>query len=117
MKSIVGLTLASAAIASAQAGITENYPGNQTCPKANAAYCDGESLKTNIIIRCSKAGVEGQAGNCAAVRTPQPPNPSIQKSTLTAPRTSPASPLSAVLPLAATSPLRKPATPRARRTA
>jgi hypothetical protein len=39
-----------------------NPDGTFTCPIPNAAYCAGDSLKTNIIFRC--IGTKAQPGNC-----------------------------------------------------
>ncbi|KAI9742162.1 MAG: hypothetical protein M1818_004062 [Claussenomyces sp. TS43310] len=55
-----GLLLAAfAAAASAQLIVSGS---DYTCTKAGAAYCAGDSLKTNIIVRCD--GTVGKAGNC-----------------------------------------------------
>ncbi|KAJ4306165.1 hypothetical protein N0V88_000961 [Collariella sp. IMI 366227] len=59
--SILGAVLASAAAASAQVKY-EN--GKYTCEKANVAYCAGDSLGTDIIIRCNADKV-GQPGRCS----------------------------------------------------
>lgn len=58
---------ASAALVSATdtGGITINPDGSYTCAKSNAAYCAGDSLKTDIIIRCY--GTRGVAGRCSNV--------------------------------------------------
>lgn len=61
MKSFTTLILAaSAALTTAQ--VTYNDDGTFTCAIADAAYCAGTSLQTNIIIRCT--GHVGQPGNC-----------------------------------------------------
>ncbi|KAH8687966.1 hypothetical protein BGZ60DRAFT_466138 [Tricladium varicosporioides] len=63
MKYSATILAASAAIASAQV-IYDSSTGTFTCPASNpnGAYCAGDSLVTNIIIRCNN-GV-GQPGNC-----------------------------------------------------
>ncbi|KAM7201485.1 hypothetical protein V8F33_003309 [Rhypophila sp. PSN 637] len=66
---------ASAALVSATevdtGGVTINPDGSYTCAKANAAYCAGDSLKTDIIIRCY--GTRGQPGRCSDNLAGQPP--------------------------------------------
>jgi hypothetical protein len=49
-----------------------------TCPIADGVYCAGDSLKTNIIIRCT--GTVGQPGNCNDNLAGEPPlgvNPTV----------------------------------------
>ncbi|KAK3360182.1 hypothetical protein B0T25DRAFT_565112 [Lasiosphaeria hispida] len=58
---ILGYLAAAAAVASAQ--VTLNDDGTYTCKTPGAAYCAGDSLKTDIIIRCS--GTVGQPGRCS----------------------------------------------------
>lgn len=109
--------LASAAVASAQ--VTVNNNGTYTCSKPNAAFCAGDSMGTDIIIRCDATG-NGQPGRCSDVRSPPspPPSPPPMATMLTDTyRTSPASPPSATRRPCATSPTRPPATLPARRTA
>jgi len=69
MKNIIALTLASAALASAQA--TQYQDGTYKCAKPDAAYCAGDSLGTDIIIRCD--GTTGQPGRCGNNLAGQPP--------------------------------------------
>ncbi len=65
MKTVAFLVAAGAALASAQATYNETT-GKFTCAKPNVAYCAGDSLKTDIIIRCDSTGV-GQPGRCSDV--------------------------------------------------
>lgn len=62
MKNAVVLSFLSATVAvvSAQDNAT------QPCLRPNAAFCAGDSLKTDIIIRCDSEG-RGQAGRCSDV--------------------------------------------------
>jgi hypothetical protein len=70
MKSFTTLVLiASAALTIAQ--VTSNPDGTFTCASPNAAYCAGDSLTTNIIIRC--IGTVGQPGNCDDNLDGEPP--------------------------------------------
>jgi hypothetical protein len=70
MKSFTTLVLiASAALTTAQ--VTSNPDGTFTCAIPNAAYCAGNSLTTNIIIRC--IGTVGQPGNCDDNLAGEPP--------------------------------------------
>jgi hypothetical protein len=69
MKSIIALTLASAGLTSAQ--VTYGPEGTFTCTKPGAAYCAGDSLGTDIIIRCN--GTVGQPGRCGNNLAGQPP--------------------------------------------
>jgi len=70
MKSFTTLVLiASAALTTAQ--VTSNPDGTFTCAIPNAAYCAGDSLTTNIIIRC--IGTVGQPGNCDDNLDGEPP--------------------------------------------
>jgi len=62
MKSIISITVASAALATAQ--VTYNPDGTYTCDKPNVAYCAGDSLGTDIIIRCNSTSA-GQPGRCS----------------------------------------------------
>lgn len=74
---IIAYMAASAAVVSAtggggsSGGVTFNPDGTYTCEKPNAAYCAGDSLKTDIIIRCY--GTKGQPGRCSDVRFSSPP--------------------------------------------
>jgi hypothetical protein len=64
MKNIISFVLASAAVVSAQ--VTYNSTdGTFTCAVADKAYCAGDSLGTDIIIRCT--GTKGQPGRCTDV--------------------------------------------------
>ncbi|KAI5460230.1 hypothetical protein BGZ63DRAFT_465611 [Mariannaea sp. PMI_226] len=68
MKSVAALLITTVAV-SAQL----NTKGNvYTCAEPNQSYCVGDSLKTNIIVRCDANG-KGTAGNCAANLAGQPP--------------------------------------------
>jgi hypothetical protein len=58
--------LATAAVATAQVTVDN---GTYTCAMPNVAYCAGDSLKTDIIIRCDANG-RGQPGRCEDVRPP-----------------------------------------------
>jgi len=49
-------------IAAVQGQVTQQPNGTFTCAIPNGDYCAGESLSTNIIIRCTN-GI-GQPGNC-----------------------------------------------------
>ncbi|KAM7199249.1 hypothetical protein V8F20_005851 [Naviculisporaceae sp. PSN 640] len=72
---IIASVAAAAALVSATdldtGGITINPDGSYTCAKANAAYCAGDSLKTDIIIRCY--GTRGVAGRCSDNLAGEPP--------------------------------------------
>lgn len=69
MKNSAILTvLVSAAVASAQVTLDN---GTYTCSKPNVAFCAGDSLKTDIIIRCDSTG-RGQPGRCSDVCPPDP---------------------------------------------
>ncbi|KAK3945891.1 hypothetical protein QBC46DRAFT_62321 [Diplogelasinospora grovesii] len=68
MKTAAVLALA-ATLASAQ--VTINGDGSYTCAQPNAAYCGGDSLKTDIIIRCY--GTSGTAGRCSDNLSGEPP--------------------------------------------
>ncbi|KAH8808091.1 hypothetical protein F5884DRAFT_791012 [Xylogone sp. PMI_703] len=77
MKTYAAVILSVAALASAQGYTTDPSTGAITCSTPNAVYCAGDSLKTNIIIRCT--GTVGQAGNCNDNLVGEPPvgnNPS-----------------------------------------
>ena len=65
---VIAYMAASAAVA---AGQFTYGPDGITCAKANAAYCAGSSLDTDIIIRCN--GTVGQAGRCTNVCVPSDP--------------------------------------------
>lgn len=65
MKSIISYALASAALVTAQISYNETS-GEYLCEKPDAAYCAGDSLGTDIIIRCT--GTKGQPGRCTNVR-------------------------------------------------
>lgn len=56
--------IASMAVARAQVTVDN---GTYTCAKPGGAYCAGDSLKTDIIIRCDAKG-QGQPGRCSDVR-------------------------------------------------
>ena len=59
---------ATAALASAQ--VTYDPATNKyKCAKPNVAYCAGDSLGTDIIIRCDANG-NGQPGRCSDVSHP-----------------------------------------------
>ncbi len=60
--SLLSAVLASAAVTSAQVVYQD---GKYICGKANAAYCGGDSLSTDIIIRCD--GTEGRPSRCSNV--------------------------------------------------
>jgi hypothetical protein len=60
---VLAYMAASAAVASAQVIFNDN--GTYTCVKPNVAYCAGDSLKTDIIVRC--VGTVGQPGRCSDV--------------------------------------------------
>ncbi|KAK4153904.1 hypothetical protein C8A00DRAFT_14905 [Chaetomidium leptoderma] len=66
--SILGAVLASAAVASAQVKYED---GKYICEQENAAYCAGDSMGTDIIIRCN--GKVGQPGRCTNNLAGQPP--------------------------------------------
>jgi hypothetical protein len=59
----LGLVAMLATVGAAQVVITN---GTYTCPIPNGAYCAGDSMKTDIIIRCDSKGV-GQPGRCTDV--------------------------------------------------
>lgn len=61
--SMLSAALASAALASAQVTYQD---GKFICEKADVAYCAGDSLGTDIIIRCNADKV-GQPGRCTDV--------------------------------------------------
>lgn len=48
----------------ADAQITVNDNGTISCPATGSAFCAGDSLSTNIIVRCPTPGGQGQPGNC-----------------------------------------------------
>jgi hypothetical protein len=56
--------LASAAVTTAQ--VTVNN-GTYVCSKPNVDFCAGDSMKTDIIVRCDSNGI-GQPGRCSDVR-------------------------------------------------
>lgn len=62
MKTTSILILASAALVSAQVKYED---GKYICEKANAAFCAGDSMGTDIIIRCGadKIGIAGRCSN------------------------------------------------------
>lgn len=66
MKTTSILILASAALASAQ---VKNEDGKYICETANAAFCAGDSMGTDIIIRCDGNKI-GTAGRCSDVSLP-----------------------------------------------
>lgn len=59
------LIASAAALTNAQMSYNRTT-GAFTCAKPGAAYCAGDSLKTDIIIRCGESGV-GQPGRCSDV--------------------------------------------------
>ncbi|EFX03488.1 hypothetical protein CMQ_416 [Grosmannia clavigera kw1407] len=66
-------TLVASAAAFASAQVTYNSStGAFTCAKPDVAYCAGDSLKTDIIIRCDASGV-GQPGRCSDNLDGEPP--------------------------------------------
>ena len=71
MKYITALFVASATLTSAQVVYNETT-NTFSCPTApNGAFCAGDSLKTNIIIRCSNGF--GRPGNCNDNMAGRPP--------------------------------------------
>ncbi|KFY67464.1 hypothetical protein V496_01562, partial [Pseudogymnoascus sp. VKM F-4515 (FW-2607)] len=62
---------ASAALTSATGPDYNPDTGKWTCHVPDAVYCAGDSLKTNIIIRCT--GLVGQPGNCNDNLAGEPP--------------------------------------------
>ncbi|KAH6845055.1 hypothetical protein B0I37DRAFT_406648 [Chaetomium sp. MPI-CAGE-AT-0009] len=76
MKTSSILVLASAALASAQVKIED---GKYICEKANAAFCAGDSMGTDIIIRCdgNKVGVAGRCSNNLAGQPPIGNHPAL----------------------------------------
>lgn len=74
MRSVATIVLIAASAAIAQAQVTYNASTNTfTCPASNpnGDFCAGDSLVTNIIIRCTN-GV-GQPGNCNDNLAGKPP--------------------------------------------
>ncbi|KAK1754642.1 hypothetical protein QBC47DRAFT_222782 [Echria macrotheca] len=70
MKNIISFVFASAAVVSAQ--VTYNSTdGTFTCAVADKNYCAGDSLGTDIIIRCT--GTKGQPGRCTDNLAGEPP--------------------------------------------
>ncbi|KFX90370.1 hypothetical protein V490_06485 [Pseudogymnoascus sp. VKM F-3557] len=65
------LVSAAAALTSATAPDYDPTTGKWTCHVPDAVYCAGDSLKTNIIIRCN--GLVGQPGNCNDNLAGEPP--------------------------------------------
>lgn len=66
--SIISAVLASAAVASAQATFQD---GKYVCEKEDAVYCAGDSMGTDIIIRCNgKVGQPGRCSNVSLLPTP-----------------------------------------------
>ncbi|KFY75391.1 hypothetical protein V499_04623 [Pseudogymnoascus sp. VKM F-103] len=65
------LISASAALTSATGPDYDPATGKWTCHVPDAVYCAGDSLKTNIIIRCT--GLVGQPGNCNDNLAGEPP--------------------------------------------
>ncbi|KFY31618.1 hypothetical protein V494_07933, partial [Pseudogymnoascus sp. VKM F-4513 (FW-928)] len=62
---------ASAALTSATGPDYDPTTGKWTCHVPDAVYCAGDSLQTNIIIRCT--GLVGQPGNCNDNLAGEPP--------------------------------------------
>jgi hypothetical protein len=72
MKSTTAFLVAtSAALASAQVTFNSTT-GKYNCAKPNVAYCAGDSLKTDIIIRCDANSI-GQPGRCTDNLDGEPP--------------------------------------------
>ncbi|KAB5554764.1 hypothetical protein GE09DRAFT_139557 [Coniochaeta sp. 2T2.1] len=70
MKSSALITvLATAAVATAQVTVDN---GTYICAKPNVAYCAGDSMKTDIIIRCNSE-MRGQPGRCSDNLAGEPP--------------------------------------------
>ncbi|KAB5572634.1 hypothetical protein GE09DRAFT_1217184 [Coniochaeta sp. 2T2.1] len=61
--------LATAAVATAQVTVDN---GTYICAKPNVAYCAGDSMKTDIIIRCNSE-MRGQPGRCSDNLAGEPP--------------------------------------------
>ncbi|KAK3301318.1 uncharacterized protein B0H64DRAFT_438402 [Chaetomium fimeti] len=76
MKTTSVLILASAALASAQVKFED---GKYICEKADAAFCAGDSMGTDIIIRCNgdKIGVAGRCSNNLAGQPPIGNHPAL----------------------------------------
>lgn len=70
MKTVAALIF-TAALASAQVQYNETT-GQYTCAKPGQAYCAGDSLATNIIIRCDENAI-GHGGNCNDNLAGEPP--------------------------------------------
>ncbi|KAK5240595.1 hypothetical protein LTR16_010434 [Cryomyces antarcticus] len=70
MKSLT-LALLAGAAAMVNGQYVTNANGTFSCPIPNGAYCAGDSLVTNIIVRCNN-GV-GQPGNCNDNLSGEPP--------------------------------------------
>ncbi len=68
MKKSILLAATAAALVGAQATYN-NVTGKFDCAQPNVAYCAGDSLKTDIIIRCD-ANKIGQPGRCSDVGMP-----------------------------------------------
>jgi hypothetical protein len=68
--SVLSAVLASAVVASAR---FMDEDGTSVCEQGGAAYCAGDSLGTDIIIRCN--GKVGQPGRCSNVSPPGLPLP------------------------------------------
>ncbi|KAL1875384.1 hypothetical protein Daus18300_003123 [Diaporthe australafricana] len=66
------IVVASAGLAAAQLNYNETT-GKFTCAQPNQAYCAGDSLEANIIVRCDKDAV-GQPGNCNDNLAGEPPS-------------------------------------------
>ncbi|PNH40096.1 hypothetical protein VD0004_g6843 [Verticillium dahliae] len=78
MKAAASIILAASALATAQVTYNETT-GVFTCAEPNVAYCAGDSLGTDIIIRCNGASI-GQPGRCTNNLAGQPPigvNPAL----------------------------------------
>lgn len=71
MKSAAVILVASAALASAQATYNST-DGKYYCAEPGQAYCAGESLLTDIILRCDSSGI-GQPGRCTDNLDGEPP--------------------------------------------
>ncbi len=84
MKTALLMAASAAALAGAQV-TTNSTTGQFTCAKPNGAYCAGNSLGTDIIIRCDANG-NGQPGRCSDVRPLFPlPSSSLRATTTTTP--------------------------------
>jgi len=65
MKNSAIALVASAALAYGQGYTFDEATGKYTCSKPNVAFCVGDSMQTDIILRCM--GTVGQPGRCGDV--------------------------------------------------